>query len=404
MIAYVLNGQEAQNLYFQPSFAIGAPVSKVFDEISYIPLETTKKSLFGRIRELVVSDQYYIIWDGDTNSIYFFDKSGRFIKKYRPAKCEIGNIQLAKNRNALFISGKNKHFSFSEKEVEKMMMDPTNKSFARFVWAGYYDLADVRREQVEELKDFSLALVNPTLLDAGNWAYSFMSADRRAEDRVGYELNVYDGRTTIRNYFPYNKKSDTLYYKSAQLSFFPTATTDQVLFTRPYKYDIYELTRDSVHLRYSLVMPLEYSLPKTFYAGFKSSNDFEQFRTENGSFVWSIEKVFRIKGLLFFSLDYRRSWRERNFMFEEAKGRFYNTGKISPDSSNAYLPALAGSILYADEEYLYSSVSSSSMFRTRDATERRSPQYSEAMKSYFENNDRNANPVIIRLQPKTTIE
>ncbi|MCH5715399.1 hypothetical protein [Niabella hibiscisoli] len=40
---YAAMGQNGKELYFQPGFASGANVSKVFEEIDYIPLETTKK-------------------------------------------------------------------------------------------------------------------------------------------------------------------------------------------------------------------------------------------------------------------------------------------------------------------------------------------------------------------------
>src|SRR5690606_28131365 len=113
--------------------------------VNYIPLETTKKSVFGRIRQLLVSADYFIIWDADTNFIYFFDKKGKFVKKYRPPNCTIKSIQLDKERNALFISGSNKNYNFSPAEVEKMMEDPTNKSFARFTWSAFYDLGDIHR-------------------------------------------------------------------------------------------------------------------------------------------------------------------------------------------------------------------------------------------------------------------
>ncbi|MCH5600427.1 6-bladed beta-propeller [Niabella ginsengisoli] len=184
----------AKELYFEPGFAAGAGVSKVFAEVNYIPLQTTKKSIFGRIRKLIVSDQYFIIWDADTNFIYFFDKTGKFIKKYRPPNCTIKTIQLDKRRNAIFISGSNKNFDFSPAEIEKMMEDPTNASFARFTWSAYYDLADIQNEKVQRVKDFSLSLVSPTIYVNNWWAYSYIYSNRKFADTKDYELKVYDGK------------------------------------------------------------------------------------------------------------------------------------------------------------------------------------------------------------------
>lgn len=395
--------QNGKELYFQPAFAPGAAVSKVFEEVNYIPLQTTRKSIFGRIRELIVSDKYFIIWDADTNSIYFFDKKGKFVKKFRPHKYIIKTIQLHKQRNALFISGFNKKFNFSRAEVEKMMMDPTNKSFARFTWSGYYDLTDIHKEKIETLRDFSLALVTPTIFDS-NWVYSFIYTNKRWNADTDYELKVYNGKRNIKEYFPYNKKTDAIYYNPVKVSFYNTDHKDTLLFTRPYNYSIYQLTPDSCNLLYKLILPMENSLPKSFFNyTFRSKNDFDEYRTKNGSYVWELKNLYKLKDYLFFSLDYNKSYRERNFMYDESSKRFYNIGKLSPDSTNAYLPLLYNGIQYCDDTYLYSSISSSIMFQTRDNTQSRSPQYSPQLKEYFEKGNRTNNPVIIQLKIKNKI-
>jgi hypothetical protein len=403
IVYYTASGQSTRDLYFQPSFATGAPASKIFEEINYIPLETTKKSLFGRIRQLVVSDDYFIIWDADTNFIYFFDKKGKFIKKYRPPNCTIKTIQLDKSRNALFISGSNKNFSFSPAEIEKMMEDPTNRSFARFTWSAYYDLSDIHKEKIQRLKDFSLALVAPTIFNNW-WAYSYIFANRKFADNTGYELKVYDGEKNIREDFSYNKRNEAFYYKPEQVNFFPTNDRERLLFTRPYNYSIYQLTKDSVSLLYTLILPLENSLPKAFFTHpFRSKNDLDLYRTQNGSLVWKINNVYRVQHYMFFSLDYNKSPRERNFMLDETTNRFYSTGKINTDSTNGYLPLLQSGIQYADENHLYSSASSSSMFQSKDNNQARNPEYKPAIKQYFEKGTRTDNPVIIQLKLKNKI-
>ncbi|MFT4093206.1 MAG: 6-bladed beta-propeller [Niabella sp.] len=399
--AYSQNGKD---LYFQPNFAIGVTASKIFDEVTYIPLQTNKKSLFGRIKQLLVSDNYFIIWDADTNSIYFFDKTGKFIKKYRPPKCTIKNIQLDKSRNALFITGSNKNFKFSQAEIEKMMEDPTNPEFARFSWSGYYDLKDIHKEKVQEIKHFSLSLVTPTIFGASHWVYSYAYANRKWEDNTDYELKVYSAGKTVSAYFPYNKKNSALFCKPAQISFFPGQDSSKLLFTRPYNYSIYELNSDSISLLYTLILPMENSLPGSFLSyPFRSKNDFDNFRMKNGSWVWSIDHLFRYNNYLFFSLDYNKSFREKSFMLDEASGRFYNISKISPDSTNAYLPLLTTGIQFCDGNYLYGSTSSNYMFQTKDNTQSRSPQYMPAIKAYFDKSSRTANPVIIQVKLKNKI-
>lgn len=394
--------QTGKTLYFQPNFANGSSVSKFYDEVNYIPLQTTRKSLFGRIRQLLVSDKYFIIWDADTNSIYFFDKTGKFLKKYRPPKCVIKSIQLDEARNAIFITGSNKNYRFSQAEIEKMMEDPTNTKFARFSWSGYYNLEDIYKEDVKEIKHFSLALATPTIFDANSWAYSYIYANKKWDDLTDYELKIYNERTTTNQYFPYNKRNSSIYLQSQQVRFFPTPQND-FLFVRPFYYSIYKLNKDSVSLLYTLIMPMENSLPKSFYEyPFKTKNEIQTYRDNNGSIVWTLYNLYKYNNYLFFSLDYKKNFRDRNFMYDESSGKFFNIGKISPDSTNAFLP-IASNIQYCDGNYLYSSISSSSMFQTKDNTQQRNPEYTPALKQYFENSNREANPVIIQLKPKKKI-
>ena len=44
-------------LRINPEEAIGCPSSKLFADINYIPLETNKESLFGRIDQLYVTKE-----------------------------------------------------------------------------------------------------------------------------------------------------------------------------------------------------------------------------------------------------------------------------------------------------------------------------------------------------------
>lgn len=403
-ICFLGYSQSAKELYLQPGYASGASVSKVFESVDYIPLQTLKKSTFGRINKLIVTDKYFIVWDADTNSIYFFDKKGNFIKKYRPPKCIIKSIQLDKDQNAIFISGSHKKFNFSQTEVEKMMEDPTNKSFARFTWNGYYDLTDVKKEKVQELNGFSLSLVSPTIFNKNWWAYSYISANRKMNDASGYEVNVFDGEKTIYQYFPYSKKKDAIFFQSGQATFFTTAQKSELLFTRPYNYGIYLLTKDSISLLYSLIMPLDISLPKSFFTqSFRSKNDIEAYRTQNGGQVFGIQNVYKLNQYLFFSLDYKKGWRDKNFLYDESSGRFYNYNKINADSSNNYLPVMGFSIQYSDDTYIYSSTSASNMLQSKENNQQREPKYTPEIKQYLDNAKRSDNPVIIQLKLKNKI-
>lgn len=394
---------QPQKLYFEPTYATGMPQSKLFSEVKYIPLETTKESLFGRIYRLIATKDYFIVFDRDTDAIYFFDKNGRFVKKYTYKGYQIRSISYDENKNALFISGLNKNYNPSQKEVQAAIDNPINNSSIKYSQAIYYDLKDVKAEKTRVLKNFEIVMANPHQFNKDQWVYSYIYANKAWKDAEDYELKIYDGKETIGAFFPYNRKTSSIYYSSPErISFFKTSDPSTLLFTRPYHYTIYQLSPDSVKELYTVIMPAANTIPNSFFTeNFDSRSKLEDYKMKNSGFVWGIDNVIELEDYLFFSLDFFRSFRERNFLFDKKSKQFINLSKITSDSTNAFLPAMGYSIQYHDQDFLYTSISSASMFQNKESNAARNPVYDAALKNYFENGKSADNPVIIALRLKS---
>ncbi len=398
LMTYVAGGQSPQTLYFDPTSTIGAPASRIFESITYIPLETTKQSLFGQINRLVVTPQYFIIFDYDTQGLYFFDKSGKFIKKYKDDKYTIGNMQFFEKENALYLLQVNRNFRPTEQERDELIRNPFSKNNRKYARAILYELSDVQKEQVKEIPDFTVYMANPYYFAPKQWAYSIVLEDRDAKDSVDYELKISDGNKTLRAYFPYAKRKSSYLSDPGNIDFFPTSKTNTLLFTRPYNYSIYQLTPDSITPLYNFVLPFENTVPKSFFnKEFSSRNELREYKQTNPDYVWQIDGLVPFNNFLFFSLDYQK--RDRRFLFDRNGNRFYNVNRITPDSSNAYLPIMGWNIQYYDNTALYSSISSDAMFRSKETERNKKPVYSELVKTYFDKSKSSANPVIIILKP-----
>ena len=74
-----------------PAHARGGTASQIFEKVNFIPLETTKESLFGKIDQLAVTKDYFIILDEQTNSILIFKKNGKFHAKIAGGGTQMGN-------------------------------------------------------------------------------------------------------------------------------------------------------------------------------------------------------------------------------------------------------------------------------------------------------------------------
>lgn len=55
--------------------------SDIIEDYRYIPLETTSQSLMGMIRKVEFYKDRIYIYDVETNMVYIYDKSGKFLRK-----------------------------------------------------------------------------------------------------------------------------------------------------------------------------------------------------------------------------------------------------------------------------------------------------------------------------------
>lgn len=394
---------QPQKLFFNPSYAGGIPQSRLFDEVKYIPLETKRESLFGRISQLIVTEKYFIILDNDTEAIYFFDKAGKFIKKYRNKGFDIRSIRYNESRNALLITGLNKNFSPFQKDIQAVLDNPVNNSSVKYARAIYYDLSDVKAQKTEVVKNFDIVLANPHIFNKNKWVYSYIYANKNWPDAQDYELKVYDGQKTIATYFPYNRKTSSVFYSNPEkISFYKSTDSATLLFTRPFRYSIYKLMQDSIQELYTVVLPAANTIPANFFSeNFESRSALEDYKMKNSGYAWGISNVYDVNRYLFFGLDFFRSYRERNFVFDKKTTQFYNLSKITGDSLNAFLPVTGNYIQASYKNYIYSSISSTSMFQNKASNEKRNPRYSAELAHYFAKGRQDDNPVIVALKPKT---
>ncbi|MGD9558047.1 MAG: 6-bladed beta-propeller [Mangrovibacterium sp.] len=55
------------------------PMSEIFSEVSYIPLETSDENLIGTVNQLLVyQDRFYVLDEDQTQSVYCFTQEGKF--------------------------------------------------------------------------------------------------------------------------------------------------------------------------------------------------------------------------------------------------------------------------------------------------------------------------------------
>src|SRR5207253_2660194 len=103
-------------------------------------------------------------------------------------------------------------------------------------------------------------------------------------DSLDYEFKVYKDKKMVSQFFPYNRINEPRFlYTEETTAMSPTDTPFIHFITRPYCDTIYKLIKDKPVPFYQMVMPLENSLPNSFFnRPFKSKTDRENFQRNNG--------------------------------------------------------------------------------------------------------------------------
>lgn len=379
-----LPAQPPQKIRIDPAQASGGPISTFFEEVKYIPLETTKQSLFGQISQLCVTGNYFIILDYDTNSILFFTKEGKF-------HCRIGMGNIGKDVspigvNYFVVNPEQKEISFKINESQR--------------WVYNFDGRKLREETgIMPGKYYHLP--------EGKTVFSYYNVRNNPADSA-YELSWVKEGNTYQKGMPYAIKN-TVLENSDRINkttppFNESGNDSIIYYTRPYDYTVYRLSADSITRPYTFVFPLDVSVPRDFLTSMAYYGKRIDFLRQHPKIIRGLACFFELNGLLFFGLE-QFDWNPDNtFIYDTRTSSLFSLNHIDVDSSNYFLP-LRPSIgfLSTDGMHLYTTASSLEMFAARDAAAKKKIKYSQELADYFTRGKESNNPVIVQLKPKAKL-
>ncbi len=399
-----------------PAKAKDTTYSGIFEETEFIPLETTRQSIFGVIKQLVVTDRYFIILDTDTDAILFFNKQGKFITKYknRLSRYRITYIQQDLLHNALLVFSQNRNYNITAAKLQKYLAKEASQNLSTLAMATRFYLDDPYVHHTESLSTPAYLLTNPVFLGNGQFAFSFIWSDQKNPDIQDYELQVVKDDSLIQKHFPYHLKTDSAFYGSTarQCSFFPTLNDSVVFMSRPFQPFIYRLTPRTVTEAYQIA-PSQASANKTPPEGFSfasfgqisiGSVTIRSGRSQNRQGGLSLNNANTVtnfisqKRFIFFNVQ-QSTGSYNNYIFDTRETRLYDRSKLKADSNNYIFP-LRTPILAFDETNIYQSFSARALFNLKKGAGKDTPHYEKSLARFYDTGKPENNPVILRLKPK----
>ncbi|RZK62489.1 MAG: 6-bladed beta-propeller [Pedobacter sp.] len=244
-----VDSSKMQTLRIDPEASRGASVSQVFSQVEFIPLETTKESLFGSIGQLEVTKDRYLVYDYDTRSILIFTLQGKF-------KAKINSSKMEKDPNPGTNTNKDVYgFSLVEEAGLPVMQ----------VYLGrYFFYYDTDGKLLRRVLSKNIPWGNDRKF-SDSTSISTYYVDSTDKDSTRYDIALMKNKKEHGKYFPFPKNrydGDDFYGSGENLT--SSGSPDEYFYERYYMNDIYRITSKSVFLDYKIIFPAAMSLPKDF--------------------------------------------------------------------------------------------------------------------------------------------
>lgn len=388
-----LDSAEKVEIRIDPRNSIGATVSRFFDEVEFIPLETNKESLFGAIRQLEIVENHFIIFDSDTKSILIFTTDGKYKAKINSA----GTTDKSVANNAFSINGFN-----IVNENSKNLIELKTKNHL-----SYFDLNGKFVKEVLVDKNYIKKVFIFSNSDVGIERNKLI---KMQNDTSYYELALYNAENKLINsYFPYQLSTilnDDLI--SSGKSLFTSGQPNRIFYTRYFDYNIYSVDLKKALLSFKIVLPQNVSLPGDFMINPIYKGKRMEYLQKNLGKYFGVFNTYNFGNNLFFNLSVFGPGK-KSFIYQIKENALISLKDLEPDQSSFFLPIT--DVGYLDEYnnvgfnlfkdgYLYNSYSSLAMFAFKEQSESKKSIYNAVLTEYFRKQNKKSNPVIIKLKPK----
>lgn len=377
-------------LRIDPTYARGGTAADVFEELEFIPLETTDKSLFGQISQLEVTDDYIIVSDIETRDILLFKKNGKF-------HCKLSYDRFGKNKldPAFSVDRENKEI------IARLYSDYQRLLY--FNYNGEY----LRDGRIPAETNSFRVLDGQTIL----CNTSLFGVTVPAVHDTGYFIKYATPKGVVsKGLLPFNAKYIP---KGPELSLYGlhedalsyNGINGSCLFTNMYDYTVKQLNKDGVQKAYQIILPANRSLPDSFlteqiYAG-KRFN----FLQQNEERVYKLSNVYTVGDyLLFKTLSNKFKMKDKELIYNVKTKNLLSWERITADSVSCNLPIFQGgmsSVRASDGNSFYVSLPSFILFAYKNAKD--NDIYQPALKAFYATGNSKGNPVIIRLKPRKNL-
>jgi hypothetical protein len=344
---------QVQNLYLDPKTVAREKQTKFVDSIRFIPLEVKEGIEVGAYYNVNLTDKYILLNDYRNKRVLVYANDGKFVKNIDYKKLGEGfypSFEALTNQVTLF--GNNKNYSLTARDQVMIKLDwnnPRNRKYFRKYTIDLNDTSLALKKDIPNEKD----IIKVFHLYDDYYMQGQITVSPLYKDSVDHELKLYKGKQLVKTFFPYNRTNEPRFlFNPENVGSDKTDSPKTYIITRPFCDTIYKLIEDSLFAAYRLVLPLENSLPASFFTRrFKNKTEYENFHQNNGWMFRQLYGFYETPRFIFMMVRYFRN--AESYIFEKQTAVTYKTKNIRSDSSHFNLQLLAdfGSLRKGDKWY-----------------------------------------------------
>ena len=394
-----VDSSHVMTLRVDPSNAVGGVASDFFSEVNYIPLETTKESVFGSISKLEITDDYYVILDNNTHAILVFTKAGKFhakIKSSQNSQNYIYNFSINKwDKQIIFTADGYKNLTYCDYDGKVIKTTKLE--------------GETAQDEISQAEFFFLG--PDKTVTAGN-ENKLEPTDKYYKPFVK-SLIIYaqtNHKVTAQG-LPFKPSEGKIEYTYSGLGPLTSFGVDTAFFySKPWDYAIYTVTPNTIKFTYKFIFPLLISIPTDFMTNKLYAGKKVEWTEKNGDVLTGLGNFFRTGNNLVFKTFSRNGYnnKEDNLIYNLKSGSLIAYKHIQQDERSYFMPIYDqvswtfnnSGILACSGGCLYTSVSGVGMFKAYEDNADKKVKYPPALAEYFTKGTMKDNPVILQLKLK----
>lgn len=389
---------QLQKLYLNPKTIARGKQSKYVDSIRFIPLEIKEGVELGAYYNIQVTDNYLLITDYRNNRLILYTRDGHFIKNINYNKLG-GNFYPAyqEHTNQIIFFGNNKNYALTPKDLIEIKLDwanPRNKKYFKKYTIDLNDSSLAIKKDVPEEKD----IIRVSHYYDDYYLQANITTSPLYKDSMDHEFKLYKKNQLVKAFYPYNHVNEPRFlYTTENIVPSKTDTPYINLITRPFCDTIYKMVKDSLFPAYQLVLPLENSLPASFFTKpFKNKTERENFYRNNGWLMQQVYNFYETPQFIFFLVRYLSNF--DSYIYEKQTAVTYKTKNIKADSSQYNLALLSEFSLQRKGNWFYKPLRASDLLPFFDKN--KNTPVPKELEAFLKSKPPGTTPVIVEFKFK----